>query len=153
MSRRNTTTLNLPEVENNFFPEANSKVIEVYERQGTDLAKIETAVTTHNAGTAARKEKHNYAQGKFVDMTICSSQSFQKTAEYLGEQSKKARGMYFEEETKTFNRHLLQLEASHNEGTLRISAKGIAEIVALPVLPAPEEPKKKKGFWERVFGD
>jgi hypothetical protein len=126
-------------------------MIEVYERQGTDMAKIETAVATHNAGTAARTLKHNFAQGKFSEMTACSSQNFHKTAEYLGEQTKKAQGIYFEEETKAFDRHLLQLEASHNEGTLRISAKGIAEIVALPVLPAPDEPKKK-GFWERLRG-
>ena len=102
------STLVLPEVENNFFPsESSPKVIEVYERQGTDLAKIDTAVTTHNAGTAARTVKNNFAQEKLREMTICSSQSFHKTAAFLGEQAKKARGMYFEEEAKAFDRHLL----------------------------------------------
>ncbi len=150
MARR-SNVLNLPEIQpGSLIAQPQTKTIQVSEQQGLDLARVESALTVQNAGIAARRIKDGVAQTHNREMILHASHEFREMAHGLGEESKKARGEYFQDEVEAFNRHLLQLGANNSEGILRVSAYGMAEIVALPVLPPKTE--EKKGFWDRLRG-
>lgn len=150
---RGSNLLNLPEIQpGSFIAPAQSKAILVSEQTGLDLAHVDSALTVHNGAIAARRVKDQAAQTHNKEMVLHAVHEFREMAHGLGEESKKARGEYYQDEVEAFSRHMLQLGANNSEGILRVSALGIAEIVALPVLPLAKV-EKKKGFWERLRGE